>query len=68
MPYRYWLKRHNGGMPTFREKLADWWVHRSLIFAKLPSLYLNPRLKRRTWWVDEPPGSEALPAEAGIAA
>jgi hypothetical protein len=55
VPYRYWLRRHNGGMPTWRERLCDWWVHRSLIFAKLPSLYLNPRLKRRRWWVDEPP-------------
>ena len=55
VPYRYWLKRHHGGMPSWRERLSDWWVHRSLIFAKLPALYLNPRLRRRSWWVDEPP-------------
>jgi hypothetical protein len=54
VPYRYWLKRHKGGMPTVRERMSDWWVHRSLIFAKLPSLYFNPWLKRRTDWVDEP--------------
>jgi hypothetical protein len=58
VPYRYWLKRHNGGMPTLRERLSDWWVHRSLIFAKLPALYFNPWLKRRSWWVDEPPEAE----------
>jgi hypothetical protein len=55
VPYRHWLKRHNGGVPTLRERLSDWWVHRSLIFFKLPALYLNPWLKRRSWWVDEPP-------------
>ena len=38
---------------TLRERLADAWVHRSLIFAKLPSLFLNPRLARRTDWQDE---------------
>jgi hypothetical protein len=68
VPYRYWLKRHNGGMPSFREKFCDWWVHRSLIFAKLPSLYLNPRLKRRRWWVDEPPGECAAEQQRRIPA
>jgi hypothetical protein len=52
MPYRDWLKRHGGGMPRLSERLADGWVHRSLILAKLPLLYLNPRLPRRAQWVD----------------
>jgi hypothetical protein len=52
MPYMDWLKRHHGGMPTWKERLADFWVHRSLIFAKLPVLYLNPFLPRRKDWVD----------------
>jgi hypothetical protein len=68
VPYRYWLKRHDGGMPTFRERLADWWVHRSLIFAKLPSLYFNPRLKRRTRWADEAPPAAATEAVPRIPA
>jgi hypothetical protein len=59
VPYRYWLKCHNGGMPTLRERMSDWWVHRSLIFFKLPALYFNPWLKRRTWWVDEGPPARA---------
>ena len=64
VPYRYWLKRHNGGQPTFRERVSDWWVHRSLIFAKLPSLSLNPWLQRRRSWVDDSPQE----AQARIAA
>jgi hypothetical protein len=63
MPYMAWLKRHQGRMPTFFEKLADFWVNISLILAKLPLLYFNPRLPRRTDWHDsaeEARGSEAL--------
>lgn len=65
MPYRDWLKRNNGGMPRLSERLADFWVHRSLIFAKLPLLYLNPRLRRRHSWQDEEDGTgEAVLATA----
>jgi hypothetical protein len=52
MPYMAWLKAHDGGMPRLSERLADFWVHRSLILAKLPLLYLNPRLPRRRDWYD----------------
>ena len=65
MPYRDWLKRNNGGMPRLSERLADFWVHRSLIFAKLPLLYLNPRLRRRRNWHDDEDGTgEAVLATA----
>ena len=53
MPYKAWLERHDGGMPRLRERLADFWVHRSLIFAKLPLLYFNPRLPRMKGWYDD---------------
>lgn len=65
MPYMRWLKRHDGGMPRLAERLADFWVHRSLIFAKLPLLYFNPWLPRRGAWYDEAEGggrSEAIAA------
>jgi hypothetical protein len=58
-PYEGWLRDHDGRMPNRREKLADAWVHRSLILFKLPLLYLNPWLKRRTGWADE--GETAQP-------
>jgi hypothetical protein len=53
MPYQAWLRRHQGGEPRLSERLADAWVHRSLILFKLPLLYLNPRLPRRRTWYDE---------------
>jgi hypothetical protein len=52
MPYKVWLEVHDGGPPRLSERLADSWVHRSLIFAKLPLLYLSRRLPRRTDWYD----------------
>jgi hypothetical protein len=52
MPYKAWLKANGGGMPRLSERLADAWVHRSLIFAKLPFLFLNPRLPHRAEWAD----------------
>jgi hypothetical protein len=53
MPYQAWLKEHDGRPPFRSEKIADVLVHKSLVLAKLPSLYLNPRLKRRTDWPDD---------------
>lgn len=52
-PYLGWLKKQGGKMPSWRERMADAWVHRSLILVKLPLLYLNPRLPRRTDWYDD---------------
>jgi hypothetical protein len=66
MPYMGWLKKHEGKMPTFGERFADFWVHRSLLFVKLPLLYFNPRLPRRTDWQDasEPAGAREALARA----
>jgi hypothetical protein len=67
-PYQAWIEQHSGRMPSLGERLADAWVHRSLILFKLPLLYLNPRLSRRTVWQDEsdPPGAfGASPIGAG---
>jgi hypothetical protein len=64
-PYQSWLERHGGAMPSLRERAADAWVHRSLILVKLPLLYFNPALPRRTEWYDqhEPDGAR-VPATA----
>ncbi len=53
LPYAEWLRGRGGEMPSRRERLADAFVHRSLILVKLPLLYFNPRLRRRTDWHDE---------------
>ena len=52
LPYQAWLEAHGGGRPTPGEKAADAFVHRALLTVKLPALYLNPRLPRRTDWHD----------------
>ena len=53
LPYEGWLHKQGARMPNLAEKMADSWVHRSLILVKLPLLYLNPLLRRRTSWYDE---------------
>jgi hypothetical protein len=51
-PYQAWLEAHGGGRPTRTERAADALVHKTLLTVKLPALYLNPRLPRRTDWQD----------------
>ncbi|MBI1391186.1 MAG: ferritin-like domain-containing protein [Alphaproteobacteria bacterium] len=52
-PYRDWLEKKNGGDPRWNELAADWAVHKSLVFWKVPSLLLSPGLKRRSGWHDD---------------
>lgn len=52
-PYRDWLAGRNGGKPRLNERVADWLVHRSLIFWKAPTLLFNRNLPRRTDWHDQ---------------
>lgn len=65
-PYRDWLAAHGGGKPRFNERAADFLVHRSLVFWKVPSLYLDRSLSRRTDWHDRndrPAPAAAVAAE-----
>ncbi|MCK5747427.1 MAG: hypothetical protein KAH44_14500, partial [Oricola sp.] len=66
-PYRDWLLKNNGGEPKWNERAADWAVHKSLVFWKVPSIYLNPAMPRRTDWHDEgePQGIMGAPVAAG---
>lgn len=52
-PYQRWIEHHSGKMPTVGERIADAWVHATLLGFKLPILYLNPWLPRRAAWHDE---------------
>ncbi len=52
-PYRDWLEKNDGGKPKWNELTADWAVHKSLVFWKVPSVYLNPTMPRRTNWQDD---------------
>jgi hypothetical protein len=51
-PYRDWLAAHHGGKPRLNERIADWLVHRSLVFWKVPTLLLDRNLPRRRDWHD----------------
>ena len=41
MPYRNWLEKNHAGLVSWRERLADFRVHYSLIMFKIPLLYLK---------------------------
>jgi len=69
MPYEAWLADHHGGRPRLAERIADSWVHASLVLAKLPLLFLNPWLARRADWQDAGDGAAAPAARlAGLTA
>ena len=69
-PYDGWIERHGGRTPKWWERAIDGFIHHELLFLKLPVLFLNPRLGRRTSWPDEhdrpaPPHESTTLAAAG---
>ena len=38
--------------PKWWERAVDTFIHSELLFLKLPVLFLNPFIKRRTDWAD----------------
>lgn len=54
MPYDAWLRAH-GRRPqaSWRERLTDYWIHKSLMLVKLPAVFLNRRAPRLAAWPDE---------------
>ena len=54
MPYDAWLRAH-GRRPqaTWRERWTDYWIHKSLMLAKLPAVFIDSRRPRLTVWPDE---------------
>jgi hypothetical protein len=64
-PYDAWLKANGKRDPKWWERAIDTFIHSELLFLKLPALFLNPRLKRRTEWQDaSDPVPVALPEAA----
>lgn len=53
-PYDAWL-RVNGRRPgaTWRERWTDYWIHKSLMLANLPAVFLDRRTPRLGAWPDE---------------
>lgn len=56
-PYEAWLTRNHGGKPRWNERIADKIVHATMLLVKLPALFLNPFVQRRSDWPDafDPP-------------
>lgn len=52
-PYDGWLRSHAKREPKWWEKTIDGWIHSELLLFKLPFLFLNPFVKRRTDWADD---------------
>lgn len=52
-PYDGWLKANGKRDPKWWERAIDTFIHSELLFLKLPILFINPRVKRRTEWQDE---------------
>ena len=61
-PYEGWLKRNRGGEPRWNERVADKMVHVTMLLVKLPALYFNPFVGRRTEWPDASDSPQALTA------
>ena len=51
-PYDGWLRQHGKRQPRWWERAVDSFIHSELLFLKLPVLFLNPFIERRTEWAD----------------
>ncbi|KRC81619.1 hypothetical protein [Sphingomonas sp. Root241] len=67
-PYDGWLKANGKRDPKWWERAIDSFIHSELLFLKLPALFLNPFVARRTDWADaqEPAQRLATPLPVGL--
>ena len=52
-PYDDWLRANAKRSPNWWERAIDRFIHSELLLLKLPALFLNPRLARRSTWPDQ---------------
>jgi len=52
-PYEGWLREHGKRPPKWWERAVDGFIHSELLFLKLPVLFVNPFIRRRSAWADE---------------
>lgn len=52
MPYHAWLTENGKVTAKWRERMTDFWIHKSLMLAKLPSLFILRNTPRMTEWPD----------------
>ncbi|WP_213980370.1 ferritin-like domain-containing protein [Sphingomonas sp. dw_22] len=67
-PYDGWLKANGKRDPRWWEHAIDTFIHSELLFLKLPALFLNPWVKRRTEWADAHDPAEVLASPLPVAA
>lgn len=65
-PYDGWLRAHGKREPRWWERAVDSFIHSELLFVKLPFLFLNPFVRRRTDWADA--GEQLQPSPLPAAA
>ncbi len=53
LPYQRWLERQGRATVRWQEKLSDFIIHRSLLLAKIPAVFLDPGLQRLERWPHE---------------
>jgi hypothetical protein len=67
-PYEGWLRSHGKRDPKWWERAVDSFIHSELLFFKLPFLFLNPWIVRRSEWADAGEAPERRPGLAMSAA
>ena len=63
-PYDGWLRANGKREPKWWERAVDTFIHSELLLLKLPVLFVNFGMRRRTAWADE---GESAPARAAAA-
>ena len=53
LPYQRWLERKGRATAKWNERAADWCIHKILMLAKLPALFLDSGRERMVHWPDE---------------
>lgn len=53
LPYCRWLQARNRPIANWREKWIDFRIHRTLLLATIPAIFLDPGVPRMTIWPHE---------------
>ena len=59
-PYEGWLQNHGSRQQVWWERVVDGLIHSEMLVIKLPFVFFNPWIARRTEWPDA--GEHAAPA------
>jgi len=67
-PYDGWLAANGKRDPKWWERAIDTFIHSELLFLKLPLMFINPWMPRRTDWADAHDPAERLASPLQAAA